>query len=547
MNDRSESTGDGDAPSPLYSPSGDAARERLLDGVLDALPIGVELRDHEGRLVLRNHVAREIDGRARQVHRCGLRLADRDYALTTFLDPAARTEVEDELFRRAYFDELTGLPNRSYVQHVVGDLIAGTATGNRFALAFVDIDNFKHINDYYSHAVGDEILVKIARRISSELRDGDILARIGGDEFLLLLNPIGDPQEVAADVGHLLARLKQPFFVDGHEVFTSASIGISVCPQHGRDYNALRRNADLAMYRVKGAKKGAIAFFDEDMRNAATTRMETEQRLRLAIRDRRFLCAYQPKVDIHSREIVGLEVLLRWRDEQGIFHPPGDFIGLAVELGLINEITLLVLDQTVEALDEIDATFGAGTSISLNVAARQAGDIAFMSAFAGHIAATGCAERFMVELTEEAFFAKSELQTRILPLLREMGTGVSIDDFGVGYSSLSALADLTADEIKIDRSFITDIHRRPRSQSILKAIESLGQALGMSIIAEGLETAEELTYLTAATRIRYAQGYYFSRPQFLHQIASSRTMSYLTRSVPVLRETAVRRGALSRG
>ncbi len=547
MNDRPEPAGADASPSPLSSPSGSAARERLLDGVLDALPIGVELRDDEGALVLRNHAAKEVDGLARQVNRCDLRVAGRDYALTTFFDLAARTEVEDELFRRAYFDELTGLPNRSYVQHVVGDLIAETAAGSRFALAFVDIDNFKHINDYYSHAVGDEILVKIAQRISGELRDGDILARIGGDEFLLLLNPIGDPHEVAADVGHLLARLKQPFFVDGHEVFTSASIGISVCPQHGRDYNALRRNADLAMYRVKGAQKGAIALFDEDMRNAATTRMETEQRLRLAIRDRRFLCAYQPKVDIHSREIVGLEVLLRWRDEQGIFHPPGDFIGLAVELGLINEITLLVLDQTVAALDDIDATFGAGTSISLNVAARQAGDIAFMTAFAGHIAATGCAERFMVELTEEAFFAKSELQTRILPLLREMGTGVSIDDFGVGYSSLSALADLTADEIKIDRSFITDIHRRPRSQSILKAIESLGQALGMSIIAEGLETADELTYLTAATRIRYAQGYYFSKPQFLHQLASNRTMSYLARPMPVARETTVRHGALSRG
>ncbi len=524
MNDRSESPGGDAPPSPA---GGNASRERLLDRVLDALPVGVEVHDAGGGLVLRNRAAQEADEPGRHVERCDLRVAGKDYALTTFLDLAARTEAEDELFRRAYFDELTGLPNRSYLQHVVGDLIAGTATGSCFALAFVDIDNFKHINDYYSHAVGDEILVKIARRISGELRDGDVLARIGGDEFVLLLNPVGDPQDVVADIGHLLARLKQPFFVDGHEVFTSASIGISVCPQHGRDYNALRRNADLAMYRVKGARKGAVAMFDEDMRNAATTRMETEQRLRLAIRDRRFLCAYQPKVDIHSREIVGLEVLLRWRDEQGIFHPPGDFIGLAVELGLINEITHLVLDQTVAALDDIDATFGPGTSISLNVAARQAGDIAFMTTFADNIAATGCAERFMVELTEEAFFAKSELQTRILPLFRQMGTRVSIDDFGVGYSSLSALADLTADEIKIDRSFITDIHRRPRSQSILKAIESLGHALGMSIIAEGLETGEELTYLTAATRIRYAQGYYFSKPQFLHQLAATRTVSYL--------------------
>ena len=167
------------------------------------------------------------------------------------------------------------------------------------------------------------------------------------------------------------------------------------------------------------------------------------------------------------------------------------------------------------SIDQIDAMFGRHASISINVAAKQAGNLEFMRSFAEALEATGCAKRFMVEVTEDAILEKSEFQSEILPLLRRIGVGVSIDDFGVGYSSLSALADITADEIKIDRSFITDIHKRPRSQSILKAIESLSEALGMVVVAEGVETFEELAYLQAATRIRYAQGYYFAKPILL--------------------------------
>ena len=274
------------------------------------------------------------------------------------------------------------------------------------------------------------------------------------------------------------------------------------------------------------------------MRTAARGRMETEQRLRLAIRDRRFLCAYQPKVDIHTRATVGLEVLLRWRDEDGFIQPPGDFIALAIDLGMIDDICRMVLQETVEALGDIDAAFGPGVSISFNVAAKQAGDARFMAELVADLAATGCAERFMVELTEEAFLAKGALQTTILPMLRGIGTKVSIDDFGVGYSSLSALADLDADEIKIDRSFITHIHRRPRSQSILRLIESLGHALGMTIVAEGVETVEELAYLTGATRIRHAQGFYFAKPMALDQFASKRTIYDMARGGTSLRRAA---------
>jgi len=198
----------------------------------------------------------------------------------------------------------------------------------------------------------------------------------------------------------------------------------------------------------------------------------------------------------------------------------------------MDEVTHLVLAETVGAMDRINDAFGATSTVSLNVAARQADEPVFMRSLVDALEATGYASRFMLELTEEAFLAKSRFQTLVLPMVREVGARVSIDDFGVGYSSLAALADITADELKVDRSFISDIHKRPRSQSILKAIESLAQALGMSIIVEGVETADELVYLQAATRIRLAQGFYFSKPIFLDELSQTRTVVHDLRNNP---------------
>ncbi|MFC6791960.1 EAL domain-containing protein [Methylobacterium komagatae] len=197
---------------------------------------------------------------------------------------------------------------------------------------------------------------------------------------------------------------------------------------------------------------------------------------------------------------------------------PGDFVELAIELGLINEITLQVLAETVRAIPDLDDMFGPDVTVSLNIAAKQACDVPFMTAFCESLGRTGLASRFILELTEEAFFTKGRFQREVLPRIREIGARVSIDDFGVGYSSLAALAEITADELKIDRSFITDIHKRPRSQIVLKAIESLGLALGMAVIAEGVETYDEVAYLLGATQIRCAQGYYYARPMLLEQI-----------------------------
>ncbi|MGE5158997.1 MAG: putative bifunctional diguanylate cyclase/phosphodiesterase [Gemmatimonas sp.] len=537
----------------------------LLKEVLRLLPAGVTLLDEHGRLLLANDAAaaqlrlseaegaldrrREIAlellraerslvaeeqigrGAVQQVllsaHRL-VRIGEQKLLLSSSVDISEQKAFEDQLFRSAYYDELTDLPTRRVIEHRANALLS-RGEGERFALAFLDIDNFKHINDYYGHAIGDALLAGLAKRLSRDLRGTDMLARISGDEFLLLLSPVQNADEVADYIEQTLKRLSAPFFIEGSEIFASTSIGVSLYPEHGRSYEVLRQNADLAMYRVKNEGKGAAAFFDAGMEHEALARMKIEQSLRLAILEKRFCCAFQTKVDIRSREIKGIEALVRLRDAGGVIQAPGDFVNLAVELGLIDELTHLVLAEIVKSIDLINEAFGNDATISINVAAKQAGNPAFMRSFAQALEATGFPSRFMIEVTEDAFVAKSHFQDEILPMFRKLGVGISIDDFGIGYSSLSALADITADEIKIDRSFITDIHKRPRSQGILRAIESLSAALGMTVIAEGLETFEELAYLQAATKIRYAQGYYFSRPIFLEELKPGMPLSSETR------------------
>ncbi|MFT4278618.1 MAG: EAL domain-containing protein [Rhodopseudomonas sp.] len=557
------------ALSQIQPAAAEEADLRLFKEIVRALPSAVTLQDEHGRFVFVNDAAaaqyrlpplatdadgnlpldrRRLDGAAvlarGQPGTCEERIAfggparalltahkpvdiaGRRLLLSSSLDVTEQKAIEDELFRRSYYDELTGLPNRAVIERHVTALLDDQRPCH-FALAFLDVDNFKHINDYYGHSVGDALLVGIAKRLSLELRDTDVLSRISGDEFLLLLDPVTSEAEVADHIAFLLQRLKAPFFIGDTEVFASASIGVSLYQEHGRSYEALRQNADIAMYRVKSNAKGALAIFNIAMEREALERMAVEQSLRQAILDKRFCCAFQPKVDIRTNEIQGIEALVRLRDDNGVIQAPGSFIDLAVELGLIDELTHLVLGEIMKSIDLIDVTFGENASISVNVAAKQAGSPDFMRSFCEALAATGCPTRFMVEITEDAFVTKGPFQAEILPVLRKIGVGLSIDDFGVGYSSLPALADITADEIKIDRSFITDIHKRPRSQAILRAIESLSDALGMTVIAEGLETFEELAYLQAMTRIRYAQGYYYARPIFLEELPQT-TSTFVT-------------------
>jgi cyclic di-GMP phosphodiesterase Gmr len=536
----------------------DAAAAQLgIAGGAPAAPLSAALsqRRETGLELLRSGraaIAEECitDGHARQVlltsHR-PVRIAERNLLLSASADISEQKAFEDQLFRSAYYDELTDLPTRRVIEHRANSLLKRDGTKEKFALAFLDIDNFKHINDYYGHGIGDALLVEVAKRLGRGLRDTDMLARISGDEFLLLLAPIQGEHEVAEFIGSTLERLTAPFFIDGSEIFASTSIGVSLYPDHGTSYDVLCQNADIAMYRVKSDGKGAVAFFNASMEREAQARMKVEQSLRLAILEKRFCCAFQAKVDIRTQAIKGIEALVRLRDDEGVIQAPSTFINLAVELGLIDELTFLVLAEIVKSIDLINETFGQNTTISINVAAKQAGNADFMHSFAQALEATGFPRRFMIEVTEDAFVAKNYFQTEILPIFRGLGVGISIDDFGIGYSSLSALADITADEIKIDRSFITDIHKRPRSQGILRAIESLSEALGMTVIAEGVESFEELAYLQAATKIRYAQGFYFARPIFLEELRPATSYASEARVSMASRPREESRASYSRG
>jgi predicted signal transduction protein with EAL and GGDEF domain len=362
---------------------------------------------------------------------------------------------------------------------------------------------------------------QVAHRIAAPARAADMLARTGSDEFGLLIQSVDNDPHLHASVEGLAEQLREPFHIDGFEIFTSASIGVSIFPEHGKSYEELRRNAESALYRAQSSAVGTAVFFDTSMHQSRQARMQLEQRLRLAIRDMQFRCAFQPKVDIRTRDVIGFETLIRWCDDDGEIQSPQGFVNLAAELGVINPITRFVLCEAIDSLGRLEEAFGPDKSISINVAAKQAGDMNFMRGLLDTLAQSGFAQRFIFEVTEDAFIATREFQTRILPMLRELGVRVSIDDFGTGYSSLSVLADITADEIKIDRAFITNIHQRPRSQSILRAIESVSQAVGMTVIAEGVESFEELAYLLAATRIRYGQGYYFAKPFLLEEIVKT--------------------------
>jgi diguanylate cyclase (GGDEF)-like protein len=545
-------SGSGEAAIPPEATGGNEGTltDAVLAQVLDALPFGVSIENGHGHPYA-NAVSRALaggkssldgnDDRSIRTDRFAVRVGNDAYNVSVCQDVTEQIRREQALIQRAYFDELTGLPNRRLIEQSVNALIADRSPP--FALAFIDVDGFKHVNDFYGHNVGDALLVKIADRIQGGLQPADMLARLSGDEFLMLLSSGDDADELAAMVEAIAGRLQRPYFIEGNEILSSASIGVSVFPRDGRTYDALRANADRAMYRGKSGN-AKVQFFDASIEHAAIEKTRLEQRLRLAIRDKRVSCAYQPKIDMHTGDVSGVEILLRWIDEDGVIQAPGGFIALALELGLMDDLTFLVLQKTLASIDTINSVFGHKASLSLNVAAKQAGDLNFMKSLLAAVEATGFASRFILEITEEAFVSKSDFQRSILPLIRDIGARVSIDDFGVGYSSLAALADITADEVKIDRTFITNLHQRPRSQNILKAVEALSRSLGMNVVVEGVETFEELAYLKACTTIRHAQGYYFSKPILLEDLSMTTSKDnrapQLARQMPVNRLVAGR-------
>jgi len=438
---------------------------------------------------------------------------------------ALAVRFEQELTQRAYYDSLTGLANHMLLKERVDAVIAALrdeAETGQFALALIALNRFKQINDYYGHPVGEAILIQTAQRLKQLIRPSDTLSRVGHEEFLLFFDPLTNNFELQTVLRQVLRELKRPFLIDDHEIYLSGAIGISLYPEHGARYETLRRNADHALYRTTQDPRSDLIFFDPVIGNELDARIMLEQKLRQAIRENQLICTLQPKINIRSGQVSGFEALVRWRDAEGALHSPGDFLPLAIEIGLIDDITYFMLSAIIKSFPSLDAHFGESVTISLNIPAQQASNSEFMTALLEVLMYSKHAHRIVLELTEEAFIHTHALLTRTMPLLQTLGTGISIDDFGCGYSSLSILAQLTPNELKIDRSFITHIDQHPKNQDIVRAIEGLSRNLGMKIVAEGVETPQELDYLSHNTAIDMAQGFYFAKPMFLDELENWR-------------------------
>jgi len=423
-----------------------------------------------------------------------------------------RRHIEEKLSEIAHFDPVTNLPNRhSFDNQIDRVLLNYKYDHEKFALMYIDLDNFKYVNDTFGHHVGDLLLARIAERLRKSLRHEDFVARLGGDEFVVIMSDFTGTSQIKEVAAKILASLQIPFALDGREVFVSASIGISICPANGTDSEALKRHADSAMYLAKNLGKNNFQFYQDELSRTQKNRISTETSLRRALERNEIAIYYQPIVDIHSERIVGFEALVRWITQDGKIIQPDQFIPLAEEIGLIIEIGKFVLDtsaaQTAAWVDRFGPTFTA-----VNFSSRQ---------FKNNDLATGIFDalksarlqpcNFEMEITESVLMDNSIDSMNLLNQLIQQGMGIAIDDFGTGYSSLSYITSFPITKIKIDKSFVSKLPDDKNALAVVTAIIGLAKSLKLKVVAEGIESAEQLECL-AKLGCQYGQGYHFSKP-----------------------------------
>lgn len=428
-------------------------------------------------------------------------------------DITEHKQAEAELNRLAYYDMLTGLPNRLLFNDRLHQAAVDARRRGRFvALILLDIDRFKVVNDTMGHVAGDLMLQKMAERLKHSVREGDTIARLGGDEFALIFADVAEVRDVAQLAQNLLNRLSVPMDIDGREVFSSASIGITLYPTDTEDVESMVKFADSAMYHAKEQGRNNYQFYSQEMTANAQERLRMESSLRRALdRDELFL-QYQPQVDMAGDRILGFEALLRWRDNNGNFISPAQFIPLAEDTGLIVPIGEWVLQHACKQLKVWHTAGYTQLTMSVNVASRQFRDIHF-----GHTVRQTIeklqipAHSLELEITESVLMENSELIMRMLNDLKEAGVSLAIDDFGTGYSSLSYLKRFPIDRVKIDQSFVRDLSIDADDVAIVKAIIAMAKTLRLNVIAEGVETEQQLELLRNEGCHEY-QGYLFARP-----------------------------------
>jgi diguanylate cyclase (GGDEF)-like protein/PAS domain S-box-containing protein len=452
-----------------------------------------------------------------------------------FRDMSAARSTALQIEHAANHDVLTGLPNRTLVNDRIDQaIISAQGSAMKVVVLFLDLDGFKHINDSLGHPIGDKLLQSIAVRLVSCVRNTDTVSRQGGDEFVVLLSDVKQPDAAAAIAAKILKEVAKPHSIGQYELHITASIGVSASPDDGTDAETLIKHAETAMYQTKENGRQGFRFFTSAMNARAVERQLIEEGLRRALERDEFTLHYQPKVCLSTGAIVGAEALIRWMHPVRGMVPPAHFIPIAEDCGLILPIGKWVLRQACEqARIWVDAGYPA-IGIAVNVSAAELGEDGFMEDLFGILEKTCLDPRLLeLELTESVLMRRVDSTVAILGTLRERGVQIAVDDFGTGYSSLSYLKKFPLDALKIDQSFVRQIGVDGSDTAIVTAVISMAQSLKLKVIAEGVETREELDFLQAH-QCDEAQGYYFSRP-----VPANKLMELLRHGLPKTATTKI--------
>jgi diguanylate cyclase (GGDEF)-like protein/PAS domain S-box-containing protein len=435
-------------------------------------------------------------------------------------DITQRKNAERQVQYHAYYDALTRLPNRTLLQDRLSNALArARRQKDKVALLFLDLDRFKFVNDSLGHSMGDLLLQEVAERFKRWAREQDTVARLGGDEFLIMLTQVKDVADAAVAAGRLMNAMTAEFVVQGHSLSIGCSVGISIFPEHGADCETLIKNADAAMYSAKADGRNNFRFFTEDMNAQAVERLTLESSLRSALAKEQLFLMYQPQMDIATGKITGLEALLRWQHPELGLIPPDKFIRIAENCGLIVPIGEWVLRTACCQARKWQEEGLPAVSVAVNVSAIQFRQEDFCETIRKVLKETCLAPEYLeLELTESLLLANADVMLSVVEELKAMGLTLAIDDFGTGYSSFSYLKRYRVGKLKIDRVFIRDVAVNPDDAAITTAIISMAKSLRLKVIAEGVETEEQMSFLRAH-QCDEIQGYYFSKPLAVDKVA----------------------------
>ncbi|MEW6984223.1 EAL domain-containing protein [Colwelliaceae bacterium 6471] len=426
-----------------------------------------------------------------------------------------RRKAEAQLYHDAHHDALTKLPNRAMFSERLTYAIRHLKrhSNHRFAVLFIDLDRFKMINDTLGHHAGDQFLVEIGVRLRECVRDNDILARLGGDEFVVLLDSLNSTDDVEEIASRIIAAIASPFELDGHCLYSNASIGIALCNNTYNDANEILRDADAAMYQAKNLGRGRYVFFDESMREQLIATMTLEQELRIAIKEQQFELHYQKISDLEYNNTIGYEALLRWQHPSKGLLTPSEFLHLAEETGLILDIEIWVVEEVCRQLDYWESSSSDNNAfIAINLSGRHLTQANQLNKLI-ELIKTNIVEpqRLILEFNESAFSQHTDLALKGLRKLKEFGVKLALDDYGAGYSSFNFLHSYPFEFIKLDRAFISSLNTNDKNLSLVKALHELGDQFGYRLVAEGIESKEMLQKLQTVG-CEFGQGYYINRP-----------------------------------